>query len=196
MARRHRPAPVSERYGGTIELNGYAALARRQIFDTATPEQQERMLAAERTGKVYGAWNKVLSGTREGKHVTGLRYLPENNELLVYTDAPAWTQELSMLREIIRARMAHEGAEVAAIRFRTSRKGYTKQNKQGAGRLPADARVPERPVVERHTLAPEAERGIDAAVAGITDDRLRKALKSAWKASAECSVTKEDGSRS
>ena len=38
---------------------------------------------------MYRAWNAVCGGTREGGHVTGLRYLPESNKLLVYADEPA-----------------------------------------------------------------------------------------------------------
>lgn len=192
MARRHRPAPASERFGGTFELNGYAALARRQIFDAAPPEQQARMRAAEKARGIYRAWNAVCAGTREGEHVTGLRYLSDENELLVYTDGAAWTQEFTMLREIIRARMGHEGADIARIRFRTSKAGFTKKFASGAGRLPADAAVPKKPTVERHELTPAQDAEISEYVSGISDERLRKALKSAWKASAECSVTKKD----
>ncbi len=192
MARRHKPAPKSERFGGTFELNGYAALARRQIFDTATPEQQARMRAAEKSRSVYSAWNAVCAGTREGAHVTGLRYLSDENELLVYTDSAAWTQEFTMLREIIRARMGHEGVDVARLRFRTSRAGYTKSAQAGSGRLPADAAVPKKPTVERHELTPAQDDELSGRVAGIADERLRRALKSAWKASVECSVTNED----
>ena len=60
----------------------------------------------------------------EGKHVTGLHYVPERDELVVYTDGASWTQELSMMREIIRARMERLGGAVGNIVVKTSRPGF------------------------------------------------------------------------
>lgn len=82
---------------------------RQDIVSRATPERLERMRKAEAARGVYRAWNAVCGGTREGEHVTGLRYLSDQNKLLVYLDDAVWTQEMTMLREIIRARMEREG---------------------------------------------------------------------------------------
>lgn len=57
--------------------------------------------------------------------MTGLRYLPESNELLVYLDSPSWTQEMTLLREIIRARMERAGAHVDGLVFKTTAPGHT-----------------------------------------------------------------------
>ena len=88
-----------------VAFGGFLDAERQRILAAATPERRAQMEAAEESRAVYRAWNAVCSGTREGRHVTGLRYLPESNELLVYLDSPSWTQEMTLLREIIRARM-------------------------------------------------------------------------------------------
>lgn len=66
----------------------------------------------------------MCANSREGKHVTGLHYVPERDELVVYTDGASWTQELSMMREIIRARMERLGGAVGNIVVKTSRPGF------------------------------------------------------------------------
>ncbi|MFR3450959.1 MAG: DciA family protein [Collinsella sp.] len=75
---------------------------------------------------IFQAWNKVCAGTREGKHVTGLHYVAERDELIVYTDGASWTQELTMMREIIRARMDACGGTVGNIVVKTTRPGFAK----------------------------------------------------------------------
>lgn len=139
------------------------------------------MEAAEESRTVYRAWNAVCSGTREGRHVTGLRYLPESNELLVYLDSPSWTQEMTLLREIIRARMERAGAHVDGLAFKTTAPGHT----------PPAAKERLRPVPTERPPAPhadlsEAERTeIERQVAPIEDQKLREALENAMRASAE-----------
>lgn len=168
----------------TVGLDAYLGGERRRIIDAATPERLEQMHAAERTREVYRAWNAVCGGTREGGHVTGLRYLPESNKLLVYADAPAWTQELTMLREIIRTRMAREGVDLDGFVFRTSRPGYGGEAVQRKHR--PQASTPVRPSVAPHAaLSQEEDAALDAAVAPLEDKRLRDALKSAMRASLE-----------
>jgi len=110
-----RLANRDEMSGETRGLGGYLAEERSRLFDGASPEKREQMLAAERTREVYRAWNAVCAHTREGSHATGLHYRPETNELIVYMDSAAWTQEMTMLREIIRARMAATGVDVAGV---------------------------------------------------------------------------------
>ena len=97
---------------------------RQDIVSRATPEQLERMRKAEAARGVYRAWNAVCGGTREGEHVTGLRYLSDQNKLLVYLDDAVWTQEMTMLREIIRARMEREGVRLDGFVFRTTKPGF------------------------------------------------------------------------
>ncbi|MFR6500508.1 MAG: DciA family protein [Collinsella sp.] len=104
-----------ERESETVAFSGFLNAERQRILAAATPERRAQMEAAEESRAVYRAWNAVCSGTREGRHVTGLRYLPESNELLVYLDSPSWTQEMTLLREIIRARMERAGAHVDGL---------------------------------------------------------------------------------
>ena len=162
-----------ERENGTVAFGGFLDAERQRILAAATPERRAQMEAAEESRAVYRAWNAVCSGTREGRHVTGLRYLPESNELLVYLDSPSWTQEMTLLREIIRARMERAGAHVDGLVFKTTAPGHTP---------PA---VTERPPVPHADLS-EAERGeIERQVAPIEDQKLREALENAMRASAE-----------
>lgn len=106
-----------------VAFGGFLDAERQRILAAATPERRAQMEAAEESRAVYRAWNAVCSGTREGRHVTGLRYLPESNELLVYLDSPSWTQEMTLLREIIRARMERAGAHVDGLVFKTTAPG-------------------------------------------------------------------------
>ena len=114
-----------ERESETVAFSGFLNAERQRILAAATPERRAQMEAAEESRAVYRAWNAVCSGTREGRHVTGLRYLPESNELLVYLDSPSWTQEMTLLREIIRARMERAGAHVDGLVFKTTAPGHT-----------------------------------------------------------------------
>lgn len=197
--------------GETRGLGGYLAAERRRIFDAASPKKREQMLAAERTREVYGAWNAVCAHTREGSHATGLHYRPETNELIIYMDSAAWTQEMTMLREIIRARMAAVGVDVAGLVFMTSKEGYASRASSAAaaaasaaaataadaprahgaggagyGRGPYSStrKAPKAPA-PHVDLTPEESAVLDREVAGIEDEKLQEALKSAMKASFE-----------
>ena len=77
-----------ERESETVAFSGFLNAERQRILAAATPKRRAQMEAAEESRTVYRAWNAVCSGTREGRHVTGLRYLPESNELLVFRDTP------------------------------------------------------------------------------------------------------------
>lgn len=179
-----------------MDLNEYLDAERRRILGAATPERREQMARAERSREVYRAWNAVCGGTREGAHVTGLRYLPDTNELLVYLDAASWTQEMSMLREIIRTRMERQGVSLAGFKFRTTKPGHVKSHlaKGAATRTAtgssaaagATARPAERPHAE---LSAEEYSQLDAAVSPISDQKLAAALKNAMKASLEWKKT-------
>lgn len=172
-----------------MELNAYLDDERRRILGAASAERREQMARAEQSRTVYRAWNAVCGGTREGAHVTGLRYLPDTNELLVYLDAPSWTQEMSMLREIIRARMEREGVSLAGFKFRTTKPGHVKSHvsrqpssgsqTNGATRSQASASPARAP------LSAEEDAALDAAVSPISDQKLAAALKKAMKASLE-----------
>lgn len=170
-----------ERESETVAFSGFLNAERQRILAAATPERRVQMEAAEESRAVYRAWNAVCSGTREGRHVTGLRYLPESNELLVYLDSPSWTQEMTLLREIIRARMERAGAHVDGLVFKTTAPGHT----------PPAAKERLRPATTEHPPAPhadlsEAERTeIERQVAPIEDQKLREALENAMRASAE-----------
>ena len=163
-------------------LDGFLTGERRRLLDGASPERLAELHEAERAREVYRAWNAVCAGTREGDHVTGLRFLPATNELLVYLDGASWTQEMSMLREIIRTRMAREGVELAGFKFRTSREGYTPARKR---KVTAPAAPPKKTRAALAPLDEGEERALDDAVAPIEDARLAKALRNAMKASLE-----------
>ena len=124
------------------------------------------------------------------------------NELIVYMDSAAWTQEMAMLREIIRARMAAMGVDVAGLVFMTSKEGYASRASSAAAGTAAgtsgSADSPERaPQAHRvraraaktppphKDLTPAESAVIDREVSGIKDQRLQEALKSAMKASFE-----------
>lgn len=165
----------SERESETVAFSGFLNAERQRILAAATPERRAQMEAAEESRAVYRAWNAVCSGTREGRHVTGLRYLPESNELLVYLDSPSWTQEMTLLREIIRARMERAGAHVDGLVFKTTAPGHTPPAAKQRLRPPAP-----------HADLSEAERTeIECQVAPIEDQKLREALENAMRASAE-----------
>ena len=199
-----------------MDLNEYLDAERRRILSAATPERREQMARAERSREVYRAWNAVCGGTREGAHVTGLRYLPDTNELLVYLDAASWTQEMTMLREIIRTRMERQGVSLDGFKFRTTKPGHVKSHlaKDGAsGSSPnaanasssgsrhrtsygtyapagpavgRSARLADRPHAE---LSAEECAQLDATVSPISDQKLAAALKNAMKASLEWKKT-------
>lgn len=176
----------------TVSVAALMGDVRHNIVSRATPEQLERMHHAERARQVYTAWNAVCGGTREGEHVTGLRFLPDENKLLVYLDGAAWTQEMTMLREIIRARMEREGVKLDGFVFRTSKPGF----KRSGVEHPQRAAKPQRPEPPAFTpLTPEEERMLDDAVAPIEDPRLRKSLKTAMKASLEWKKGSESKNR-
>ncbi|WP_102338144.1 DciA family protein [Collinsella provencensis] len=121
-----RKSDKSERARATVGLGEFLSAERSRIFDGASEDRREQYRQAERRGEVFRAWNTVCANTREGKHVTGLHFVPERNELIVYTDGASWTQELTMLREIIRARMERVGASVDNIVVKTTRPGFHK----------------------------------------------------------------------
>ena len=76
--------------------------------------------------------------------MTGLRYLPESNELLVYLDSPSWTQEMTLLREIIRARMERAGAHVDRVQNHRAGSHAARRQSACARRRPS-ARRPRTP---------------------------------------------------
>ena len=119
------------RLNATVGLGDFINSERSRLYDGATPERRQQFKQAERRREVFHAWNQ-LANTREGKHVTGLHYVPERDELVVYTDGASWTQELTMMREIIRARMERLGGSVGNIVVKTTRPGFAKKSEVGA----------------------------------------------------------------
>lgn len=115
------------RLNGTAGLGDFINSECSRLFDGASPERRRQFRQAERRHEVYHAWNQICANTREGKHVTGLHYVPERDELVVYTDGASWTQELTMMREIIRARMERLGGAVSNIVVKTSRPGFERK---------------------------------------------------------------------
>ncbi len=179
---------------GAVPLSSMVDAERARIMSNASPEQRARMEAAEHAREVYRAWNAVCAGTREGEHVTGLRYLPDTNELLVYLDAASWTQEMTMLREIIRARMERAGVRIGGFVFRTSKPGYGGKKFHMVRRTSSPAASAEpRKAASPHTLLTEEEdRELQEAVAPIENRELRESLKKAMKASIEWKKSKNE----
>ena len=116
------------RLNATAGLGDFINSERSRLFDGATPERRRQFEQAERRHDIYRAWNQICANTREGRHVTGLHYVAERDELIVYTDGASWTQELTMMREIIRARMERLGGAVGNIVVRTTRPGYERKD--------------------------------------------------------------------
>ena len=114
------------RLNATAGLGDFINSERSRLFDGATPERRRQFEQAERRHDIYRAWNQICANTREGRHVTGLHYVAERDELIVYTDGASWTQELTMMREIIRARMERLGGAVGNIVVKTTRPGFAK----------------------------------------------------------------------
>ncbi len=116
------------RLNATAGLGDFINSERSRLFDGATPERRRQFEQAERRHDIYRAWNQICANTREGRHVTGLHYVAERDELIVYTDGASWTQELTMMREIIRARMERLGGAVGNIVVKTTRPGYERKD--------------------------------------------------------------------
>lgn len=167
----------SERLGAPRGLGEYATRLRTQLFDGATPERQGQLRAAERRSRVFAAFNAVMAGTREGEHVTGLHFVAEEGKLIVYVDGASWTQELTMLREIIRARMDAAGESPSSIVFLTSKRPAPRSRKKPA--------APPRSAPAAAPLTRDEDAAITAATGGVGDPRLREALRKAMKASFE-----------
>ena len=164
---------------------------RSRLLTDASEERVEQFHAAEGRRRVYEAWNTVCGGTREGSHVTGLHYVAESNKLIVYMDSAAWVQEMTMLREIIRARMEMVGVKVDGIVFRTSREGYHPSQRtfatarRDAGSDVASSDGP------REDLTAEERAEVSRMAAQIDDPKLKKALEKAMVASLEWSKATE-----
>lgn len=178
-----------DRAGETHSLSEFLPIERRRIMDGATPQRREQMRAAETSHDVYRAWNEVCGGTREGAHVTGLHYVPESNELIVYVDGATWVSELTMMREIIRARMYRRGVNVDDIKVKRSREGYERRFHPSAAAAPTAHEKKTPPPAT--PLDAQAERELDAQVLPISDTKLRQALKNAMKASFEHKISTE-----
>ena len=179
MAEREKSDPKS--------LSALLEGERTRILDGLGEERLAQMKAAERQKSVFAAWNAVCASTREGSHVTGLYYAAPSNELVVYLDGAAWTQEMTMMREIIRARMSIQGVDVDNIVFKTSKEGY------GKARPPKASQSAGKPSkeVRRAEVSDEERAQAAAAVDGIADEKLKRAVEKAMIASLELSKSEK-----
>lgn len=182
-----------DRAGETHSLADFLPAERRRIMDGASETRRAQMRAAEARGRVFQAWNDVCAGTREGAHVTGLHYAAESDELIVYADGATWVAELTMMREIIRARMHLHGVDVSDIKVLRSREGYVRRQPSAAPAAAAHpaARTPRKEAVPHRSLSAAEERALDDEVSAIDDTRLRDALKNAMRASLESRTAPE-----
>ena len=178
---------MDERGGGTANsLSSLMEAERARLVGGSDEERQRQLQAAERQRSVFSAWNAVCGATREGAHVTGLHYLPASDELVVYLDGASWTQEMTLMREIIRARMAIAGADVANIRFKTSKEGYRSRAGQGAPTRAA-AGAEQRQPAPREPLDEQELAEVERAAGKIEDAGLKNAFERAMIASLEWS---------
>lgn len=175
----------TRRQGKTEGLGALASSLRNTIYAGTDETGRARFRAAERRQQVYAAWNQVCGGTREGEHVTGLFYVPDANELVVYTDGAAWTQELTMLREIIRARMETAGAAVNALVIKTSREGHGRTVPSPSAAVSRAAAKPGKPVPPRAPLSEDESARVARACEEVPDTKLKQALIRAMTASLE-----------
>lgn len=192
-----------DRAGETHSLADFLPAERRRIMDGASETRRAQMRAAEARGRVFQAWNDVCAGTREGAHVTGLHYAAESDELIVYADGATWVAELTMMREIIRARMHLRGVDVSDIKVLRSREDYIRRQPSAspaasaaaahpAARPPRKEAAPHRKEAAPHrSLSAAEERALDDEVSAIGDTRLRDALKNAIRASLESRTAPE-----
>ena len=134
-----------DRAGETHSLADFLPAERRRIMDGASETRRAQMRAAEARGRVFQAWNDVCAGTREGAHVTGLHYAAESDELIVYADGATWVAELTMMREIIRARMHLRGVDVSDIKVLRSREDYIRRQPPASPAATAAAHPAARP---------------------------------------------------
>ena len=176
-----------DRAGETHSLADFLPAERRRIMDGASETRRAQMRAAEARGRVFQAWNDVCAGTREGAHVTGLHYAAESDELIVYADGATWVAELTMMREIIRARMHLRGVDVSDIKVLRSREDYIRRQPSAS---PA-AHPPRKEAAPHRSLSAAEERALDDEVSAIGDTRLRDALKNAMRASLESRTAPE-----
>ena len=179
---------MSARQGGTSSLTDLMGSERSRLYGNADAARRGQLHAAERQRAVFRAWNEVCANTREGRHVTGLKYLPETNELLVYAEAGSWATELSMMREVIRARMAAKGVDLADLIFKTSHPNYAPASTRDGSQLHQWGHTSRRSAASTLKPSPLDEGEIaelDASVAPVEDSRLKEALRNAMKASFE-----------
>lgn len=184
-----------DRAGETRSLADFLPAERRRIMDGASETRRAQMRAAEARGRVFQAWNDVCAGTREGAHVTGLHYAAESDELIVYADGATWVAELTMMREIIRARMHLRGVDVSDIKVLRSREDYIRRQPPASPAATAAAHPAARPLrkeaAPHRGLSAAEERALDDEVSAIGDTRLRDALKNAMRASLESRTAPE-----
>ena len=189
-----------DRAGETHSLADFLPAERRRIMDGASETRRAQMRAAEARGRVFQAWNDVCAGTREGAHVTGLHYAAESDELIVYADGATWVAELTMMREIIRARMHLRGVDVSDIKVLRSREDYIRRQPPASPAATAaavamsgtrSAGSPRKEAAPHRGLSAAEERALDDEVSAIGDTRLRDALKNAMRASLESRTAPE-----
>lgn len=188
-----------DRTGETHSLADFLPAERRRIMDGASETRRAQMRAAEARSRVFQAWNDVCAGTREGAHVTGLHYAAESDELIVYADGATWVAELTMMREIIRARMHLRGVDVSDIKVLRSREDYIRRQPPATPAAQAGAphpasgtpRPPRKETAPHRSLSAAEERSLDDEVSAIGDTRLRDALKNAMRASLESRTAPE-----
>lgn len=176
------------RSGETRRLKDMLSGDLGRIYREATPERRRAYDAARATKRVYEAYNAAMEHMRGRDHVTGLFYDAAGNRLVAYVDAPAWVQELSMAREVVRTRMSLAGADVAAVEFRPSKEGYARRmpHKHGAPTSAAGAAAAKEKQEPPRVPLTEGERSaVERQCSGVDDLALRQALEKAMIASFE-----------
>lgn len=154
---------------------------------------------------VKSAWASVVDEAT-AKHITGVFVVPDTDahEVLVYVDTSLWTTELSMQAEFYRFKLNMEIArrrgresdlaqgatrveaeQVRKLRFVTSRQNYVSKRSRQTTYEQLKEEQDEYQSIEPIGLSAEEEKGLESAVAGVSDERLRRAAYEAAKASIE-----------
>lgn len=151
MAKRRfrRPLPRPEPIGALLERSG------------------EDRFAPSRPPLTRQQWASAVGVT------VADRTLPtslERGVLVVRAATSAWAQELSLLQEVIRGRLAAMGVVVQELRFRV-------------GSVEPLPRPPDRALVRRVPATAELPGPLRRAIDRVTDEELRKTLARAARAS-------------
>lgn len=144
--------------------------------------------------RVKAAWNSIIDDDVR-RHVTGTFVVPDTDagELIVYTDNPLWTSDLTMQTEMLRLELnmklmemdrkrggsrgtsPSQAEQVHKIRFITSNEKYISLRRQESGLARLEREEQEMQQLQPAELDEEEIRSLREAVDTIEDEGLREA---------------------